>query len=108
MSIVRALRVCGLPATFIIDRDGRIVFRQVQAIASDDRELGQALRGALGDVPATTRVSAPVANGHQRVAIMAKAGTLEPTEAHLVQGVPPVLEFTCTIDSGCMAAVRMP
>ena len=44
----------------------------------------------------------------QRVAVMAKAGTFEPAEVHLVQGVPAVLEFTRLVDSECMKAVRMP
>ena len=55
---------------------------------------------------ATAGVATVASN--QRVAITAKAGTFEPAEVHLVQGVPAVLEFTRLVDGGCMNAVRMP
>ena len=56
----------------------------------------------------TSAASATAAASTQRVAITAKAGTFEPAEVRLVQGVPAVLEFTRVVDSPCMRAVRMP
>ncbi len=49
MRVYHALRVRGLPATFVIDREGRIVLRRDGAIAADDPELGKALGRALRD-----------------------------------------------------------
>lgn len=47
MQISRSLRVQGVPATFVIDRAGRIVLRRVGAITADDPAIGKALRRAL-------------------------------------------------------------
>jgi len=54
MRLYHALRVLGLPATFVVDREGRIVLRRDRAITADDPELGKALSGALGDPPSNT------------------------------------------------------
>jgi cytochrome c biogenesis protein CcmG, thiol:disulfide interchange protein DsbE len=48
MAIHRALRVRSLPATFLIDRQGRIVWRRNAVIEADDPELGRLLRRVLG------------------------------------------------------------
>ena len=68
---------------------------------------------ACGVDPSVQASSAESANAAaavdpQRVVVTAKAGTFEPAKAHLVQGVPAVLEFTRVADSECMKAVRMP
>lgn len=47
MVLSNALRVQGLPSTFIADRDGRIVLRRDQPITADDPELEAALRRVL-------------------------------------------------------------
>ena len=49
MLVSQALRVRGLPATFVIDREGRIVLRRDRAIAADDPELGEVLSRVLND-----------------------------------------------------------
>jgi peroxiredoxin len=49
MHVSHALRVRGLPATFVIDREGRIVLRRDRAITADDPELRKALSRALND-----------------------------------------------------------
>ena len=49
MLVSKALRVRGLPATFVIDRGGQIVLRRDRAIAADDPELGEALSRVLND-----------------------------------------------------------
>jgi peroxiredoxin len=49
MRVYHALRVQGLPATFVIDREGRIVLRRDRAIAANDPELRKALSRALSD-----------------------------------------------------------
>jgi peroxiredoxin len=49
MRVYRALRVQGLPATFVIDREGRIAWRRDRPIAADDPELRKALSRALSD-----------------------------------------------------------
>ncbi len=48
MRLYRALLVQGLPATFVIDRDGRIALRRDQPITAGDPELAQALGRAMG------------------------------------------------------------
>lgn len=55
---------------------------------------------------ATASARAPVAA--QRVAIKADKGKFEPSEVHLKQGVPAILEFTRVVDSDCVNAVLMP
>ena len=47
MGVYRDLRVKGLPATFVIDRRGKIVLRRNGAITADDPELEKALGRAL-------------------------------------------------------------
>lgn len=47
MVVHRALRVRSMPATFVIDREGRIVWRRNAVIEADDPELGQVLRRVL-------------------------------------------------------------
>ena len=47
MRIPRTLRVEGLPATFVIDREGRIVLRLERPIAANDPNLEQAVSRAL-------------------------------------------------------------
>ena len=47
MRIPRTLRVEGLPATFVIDREGRIVLRLERPIAANDPDLEQAVSRAL-------------------------------------------------------------
>jgi thiol-disulfide isomerase/thioredoxin len=47
MLLHRALRVRSLPATFVLDRTGRIVLRRDGVIAADDPELGEALHHLL-------------------------------------------------------------
>lgn len=49
MRVPRALRVPGLPATFLFDREGRIVLRRDRPIAANDPELKKALGRALSD-----------------------------------------------------------
>ena len=49
MRIPRTLRVEGLPATFVIDREGRIVLRLERPIAANDPDLEQAVSRALSD-----------------------------------------------------------
>jgi peroxiredoxin len=49
MEVSKALRVRGLPATFIIDRKGRIILRRDGAITAEDPELREALSRALGE-----------------------------------------------------------
>jgi|GEM_PF-1841146 len=55
MSIAKALRVQTLPATFVIDREGRIVLRRDLQLEAGDRELAEAMRRVLGVGPATPR-----------------------------------------------------
>ena len=52
MKVQGALRVRGLPATFVIDREGRIILRRDRPITADDAELRKALSRALRDGPA--------------------------------------------------------
>ena len=47
MRIPRTLRVEELPATFVIDREGRIVLRLERPIAANDPDLEQAVSRAL-------------------------------------------------------------
>lgn len=47
MRVHGALRVRALPATFVIDREGRIVLRRDRVIAADDPEIEKALGRAL-------------------------------------------------------------
>lgn len=47
MLLFDALRVRGLPATFVVDREGRIVLRREGTITADDPDLGEALSRAL-------------------------------------------------------------
>jgi peroxiredoxin len=47
MRVPRALRVEGLPATFVIGRDGRILWRRNRAITATDPELQSAIGRAL-------------------------------------------------------------
>lgn len=54
MRTADALRVVGLPATFVIDRRGRIVLRRNGAITADDDEVQQALEIASA-IPRPTR-----------------------------------------------------
>ena len=56
----------------------------------------------------TTTGNAAATAPTQRIAVTAKAGTFEPAEVRLAQGIPAVLEFTRVVDSACMNAVRMP
>ena len=49
MRIPRTLRVEELPATFVIDREGRIVLRLERPIAANDPDLEQAVSRALSD-----------------------------------------------------------
>jgi len=46
MRTANALRVNGLPATFVLDRNGRIVMRRIGPITARDRQLQQALESA--------------------------------------------------------------
>jgi len=55
MSIAEALRVQTLPATFVIDREGRIVLHRDLQLEAGDRELAEAMRRVLGVGPATPR-----------------------------------------------------
>lgn len=43
-----AFEVRALPATFLLDREGQVLFRRDRPITADDPELTRALRGALG------------------------------------------------------------
>ncbi len=45
MELARALRVQGLPATFVIDREGRIAWRRDAPIKADDVTLNNVLAG---------------------------------------------------------------
>ena len=49
MASSQALRVRGLPATFVIDREGRIILRRDRTITADDPEIKKALSRALSD-----------------------------------------------------------
>lgn len=51
MEVYDALRVRGLPASFVVDREGRILWRRDGVIDPDDPELQVALRRALGRGP---------------------------------------------------------
>lgn len=55
MQVYRALRVRGLPATFVVDREGRILLRHDGPITADDSRLRAALRRALGGSPEAPR-----------------------------------------------------
>lgn len=51
MRIAEAVRVRAMPATFVIDREGRIVFRRNRAITANDPELRKALSSAVNNAP---------------------------------------------------------
>ena len=49
MSVAKSVRVHALPATFLIDPKGEIVFRKNRDIKADDPELAKALEQAIPD-----------------------------------------------------------
>lgn len=66
MRTANALRVIGLPATFVLDRSGRIVLRRIGPITADDPELQEAIESASRSplpprprVPTTGHAPAP-------------------------------------------------